>query len=464
VQTITFRELSRYTSQFANAIEDLGIKKGDRIAIFVDQSLEFYVGLFGALKRGAVAVPCSTLFGSEAMEYRLKDSNAKMLIISRKHLKAFDTSMVENIIEVEDLINYIKDEKTSYKYKTNVYDLAILQYTSGTTRKPISIPYRHKSLVNLVPAAVFGYGIRLEDRYFCPSPVAWGHGIWAGTMAPLMFGVTAHVYSGKFNPSVFLKALEDFEINNISIVPTALRKTLAKEDVSKYSLCIEKLSYTGEALGIKTFYRVKEAFGVEPHSIYGSTEVGVIILDYMYEDWEVKPGSLGKPILGLEVTVIDEFGNILPPNQVGEIAVKLRGKWVRTGDLGYVDEDGYFWFKGRADDVIKSSGYRIGPEEIESILNEHKAVEESAVIGVPDELRGQIIKAFIKLKPGYEPSEDLKRKIQLYAREKLAKYAYPREIEFIDKIPKSIDAKIKRGLLRQMEMKKRTRLLKETKV
>ena len=140
MQTITFRELSRYTSQFANAIEDLGIKKGDRIAIFVDQSLEFYVGLFGALKRGAVAVPCSTLFGSEAMEYRLKDSNAKMLIISRKHLKAFDTSMVENIIEVEDLINYIKDERTSYEYKTNVYDLAILRYTSGTTRKPI-YPY-----------------------------------------------------------------------------------------------------------------------------------------------------------------------------------------------------------------------------------------------------------------------------------------------------------------------------------
>jgi len=457
-QVVRYDELSRYTSQFANTIAQLGVNKGDRVVICGDHSLEFYVAFFGTMKRGAVAVTCSILFGPEAIEYRVRNSEAKLLVIPEAKLRELRGINIDaQVIRSEDLINYIKDSSMIFEVDTSVDDLAVMQYTSGTTGLPKPIPYRHKGLVNVVPAAVFGGGAGpSEERAFSTSSVAWGHGVWGGVVAPLAFGTTAHVYSGPFNPKVVLKALEDFRITSMSTIPTALRKILT-ENIKDYHLEVRKITYTGEPLDLRTFYRVKETLGVEPHSVYGATETGTVILDYMYPDYKVKPGSLGKPLLGLRVAVIDENGNVLPPGEVGDIAVTLPGldRWYRIGDSGYMDEEGYFWYKGRSDDVIKTSGYRVGPEEVELVINEHPAVEESAVIGIPDEVRGNVIKAFVKLKEGYKPSDELRNEIMMFVKERLAKYAYPREIEFIDEIPKTVDGKIRRKLLREMEMRKK---------
>lgn len=452
----SFRELSRYASEFANALEDLNV---NCVAIALERSLQFYTSLFGALKKGAAVVVCSPLFGSEAVNYRLNDSKADLLVISRKKktsiisLAEVDTSLVPHVITKEELLDSIRRESDKYQPSTSVNNLAVIQYTSGTTGPPKAVPYRHKSLVTAAPSGIFAYGIKDGDRFFCPSSPAWGHGFWGGTLVPLMFGVTAGTMEGKFYPERFLEALEEFKINNVTAAPTAYRKVLASGKVKKYDVKLEKLTYTGEPMDLDTFYEIKEQFGVVPCSLYGSTEVGGVLCNYAgFKDWKVKPGSLGKPHIGLEVAIIDDNGNVLPPKALGYIAVKRKGKWIKVGDAGVMDEDGYFWFKGRVDDVIKSSGYRIGPEEVESVINLHEAVEESAVIGVPDKQRGQIVKALIKLRPGFEPNEKSKRDIKGFTKERLSRYAYPREIEFIEELPKTVDGKIKRKKLREMEL------------
>lgn len=450
-ESYTFRRLSRSTSQFANMLKGFGVHKGSRVAIMLDPSLEFYVALIGTLKRGAVAVVCSPLFGPEAMEYRLEDSKAQLLVIAKDELKELNTPLVQHITIKEDLLDLIKREKDKYQPKTSADDLAVIQYTSGTTGPPKAIHYRHKSLVTLAPAAKFAYGIREGDTCFCPSSPAWGHGMWAGTFAPLMLGVPMGARSGKFEPDLFLEALEEFRANNVSAVPTVYRRVLATSNIERYDLRIQKLTYTGEYMDIDTFNLIKKLWGVAPHSIYGSTEVGPIIVDYAgFKGWVVKPGSLGKPMLGVEVAILDEQDNPLPPGVGGDIAVKLGGKWTRVGDAGLMDEDGYYWYKGRTDDVIKSSGYRIGPEEVEHAINMHEAVLESAVVGVPNKEKGQVVKAFVKLKSEYEPSEELKRKIQEFTKAQLSRYAYPRVIEFISEIPKTTDGKMKRKKLRSI--------------
>ncbi|MFQ5710722.1 MAG: acyl-CoA synthetase [Candidatus Geothermarchaeales archaeon] len=455
-EAYTFKEISRYTSQFANAIDGVGVGSGDRVAVMIEPSLEFYVGMLGALKRGAVVIPCSPLFGPEAIEYRIKDSKAKMLIIPEERAKSIDTSTISHLITKEELREFIKDEGQRYQSNTSAEDLAMLQYSSGTTGMPKGVPYRHKSVVTLAPVAKFGYGIMEGDKYFCPSPPTWGHGIWGGTFAPLTFGVAVGAYSGKFDPEIFLEGLEEFEVNNVSAAPTVFRKILASGKVKDYDLKIEKLTYTGEPMDLDTFYQLKKQLGVTPHGFYGSTEVGVIILNYAgFNDWRVKPESLGKPMLGLEVAVIDQEGNKLPPGRVGEIAVRRGGTWIRVGDAGVMDEDGYFWHRGRSDDIIISAGYTIGPDEVEAVLNEYEAVQESGVIGVPHRERGQIVKAFIKLKPDFEPSEELKQRLQEYVKNRLSKHEYPREIEFTDEIPKTKTGKIQRKKLRERERRKR---------
>jgi acetyl-CoA synthetase len=454
-ESYTFMELSRFSSQFANMLKNLDIHKGDPIAILLEPSLEFYVAFFGGLKAGTPLVLCSPLLGFEALNYRLQDSKAKLVITDKQTIDQIRSPYVKKAMVKDELIDIVKQESDKFEYSTSVNDTALIQYTSGATGLPKPIIYRHKSLVSLAPASRFAYGVKDEDSFFCPSAVAWGHFVWGGTCGPLMFGVPTGTRSGKFNVERICEALEEFKVTNITMIPTAYRELIAFKDLGKYDIRIERMTYTGEHMDLETFHQVKKKLGKDPCSLYGSTEVGVIIANFAgFKDWKVKPGSLGKPMLGLEVAIIDENNKPLPPNTIGDIAVKLGDKWVRVGDSGLMDYEGYFWYKGRSDDVIKSSGYRIGPEEVESILNIHEAVLESAVIGVPDKVRGQIVKAFIKLKPGYEPNEKLKEKIQLFAREKLSKYAYPRDIEFIDEIPKTADGKIKRKELRMKELKK----------
>jgi acetyl-CoA synthetase len=448
----SFDEISVKSSQFANALIKLGIKKGDRVAVMLDPSLEFYVTLFGTLKRGAIAVPFYPQFGPEAIEYRLKDSQPKLMVTTEDKTKLFDNTLVDHLIIIGSQYNdFIAHEPEKYQKKneTTADDVAVLQYTSGTTRKfPEAVKHFHKSVPVLIPAAVFAVGLRKGDRYFCPSSPAWGGGLWYGTLAPLALGIAVGAYSGKFDEKILLEALEEFKINNLQAPPTAFRRIKNCGLVDNYKIKLDRISYSMEPMDTDTFEFLKKKFGAPPCSFYGSTEVGVIILNYNgYPDYEIKPGSLGKPMLGLEVAIIDEKGNKLPPGKIGEIALKRKDGWFRVKDAGVYDEEGYFWHKGRVDDVIISSGWTISSSEVEDALQKHSAVEEAVVVGAPDKDRGQIVKAYLKVNK--EPSEALKKEIQDFVKERLSKHEYPRAIEFLNEIPKTTGGKIDRKKIKE---------------
>ena len=454
IERYSFDEISKWSSHFANGLEKLNVDFGDRVAIMLDPSFEFYVSLFGTLKRGAVVVPCFPLFGPEALGYRLKDSEAKLLVTTEEKIKLVDRQSNIKIITVGSPFQKLLERQgNQYEVRTSAKDISVYQYTSGTTRKyPEAIKHYHRSIVNLMPAAIFGRGLRKGDRFFCPSSPAWGHGLWIGTFAPLVLGVAAGAYSGKFDVKRLLEALEEFEINNISAAPTVFRMIKNSGLLGNYHLRIKKIHYTGEPLDLETFNFLKETFGVSPISGYGSTEVGAIIYNYAgLDQYVVKPGSLGKPMPGLEVELIDEAGNEVPQGQIGEIAVKRRGEWFRVKDAAIVDEEGYFWHKGRVDDIIISAGWTISPNEVEDVLRTHPTVKEAAVVGIPDQERGQIVKAFIVT--DLEPDSELKKELQDFVKNKLSKHEYPREIEFVKVFPKTEGGKIKRKELREMSLK-----------
>ena len=447
VEEYSFGEISVLTSKFAYALERLKVASGDRVLVMLEPSLEYYVSLFGTIKRGAIVVPCFTLFGPDALKYRLKDSGASVLVTTEENANMIKDCPVDHVVTIEnDFDALLNEEDDVYPCNTNrrANDVAVYQYTSGTTKMfPDAVKHFHKSLAVAAPSAIFGFGLSKEDRYFCPSSPAWGHGLWYGTVAPLSLGLEVTSYSGKFDAEVFLEALEELEINNVSAAPTVFRILKNSGLVGKFDLKIDKISYTGEPMDLDTCNFIKENFGVFPHTVYGSTEVGPLTAHYAgFKDWKVVPGSLGKPMLGVNLAIIDSEGNRLPPGQLGEIAIMRKDGWFRVKDAAVEDDDGYYWHKGRVDDIILSSGWTISATEVEDKLQQHKNVLEAVVIGVPDKDRGEIVKAFVKTNA--EPTEDLKIELQDFVKIELSKHEYPREIEFVDAIPKTEGGKTNR--------------------
>jgi acetyl-CoA synthetase len=355
------------------------------------------------------------------------------------------------LIEAGQLLQEIKGEKETYDSDTSADALAMMQFSSGTTGAPKAMMYRHGALTLSAPQIKFQAGLQPDDNFFCPSSPAWGHGIWFGTMSPLIFGRAIGAYSGKFDAEILLEALEEFEITNMSAISSHYRLIMNSGKIENYRLKIRRMTYTGEALAIDIIRFFQKKLGVILHCMYGTTEVGPICSDYAgFLDWKVKPGSLGKPMVGgQKVAVLDEKGEELPPGREGQVAVWRGDRWIRVGDIVYQDEDGYFWYKCRADDVIISQGYTIGPIEIEEALKKHPAVVEVAIVGSPDKERGEVVKAFIKT--DRNPSEQLKEEIKEFVKSNLSKHEYPREIEFMEELPKTPDGKIKRKELRERE-------------
>lgn len=457
----TFGELSKLTSKFANMLERMGIGPGERVAVLLFPSLEFYVTMFGIYKRGAVLVPCFPLFGPDAIAYRIKDAKVSAVVTTSDKVGLIDEAGLQRntlkIIYAEELKEILKKEDEHYTPATSADDLCMIQYSSGTTGAPKAVRYTHGAITVAAVVMRFGVGLRPEDSYFCPSSPAWGHGIWYGTIGPLIFGKAVSTYSGKFDPEICLEALEEFEVTNMAAISSHYRLMIQSGKAEKFKIPLRLISYTGEAMPKEVIGQIKDIWGLLPYCQYGTTEVGPITLDYGgFKDWVVKPGSLGKPMIGgVKVAVVDEEGRELPPGKVGQIALWKKDHWVRVGDLAYQDEDGYFWYVGRADDVIISSGYTIGPIEVEQAIMKHPAVEECAVVGSPDKERGEVVKAFIKLKKGVVASEELKKEIQEFVKDKLSKHEYPRELEFIAELPKTPDGKIKRKVLKEMERKRK---------
>jgi len=449
----TFKEFDRFVSQFAHMLERLGIRKEERIVLLLPPSLEYYVSMFGTLKRGAVVVPCSPLFGPEAISFRIENSRAKAIVTTQKMVSLIDKKFVSSLqlIEADGLRRELQREREDYEPDTSADTLAMMQFSSGTTGAPKPVMYRHGALTLSAPQIKFQIGLQPDDNFFCPSSPAWGHGIWFGTMSPLIFGRAIGAYSGKFDAEILLDALEEFEITNISAISSHYRLIMNSGKIENYRLKIKRMTYTGEAMPMEVIRFFQAKLGITPHCSYGTTEVGPICSDYAgFEDWKVKPGSLGKPMVGgQKVAILDEKGNELPPGKEGQIAVWRDNKWIRVGDIVVQDEDGYFWYKCRADDVIISAGYTIGPIEIEEVLKKHPAVMEVAVVGSPDKERGEVVKAFIKA--NQNPSEQLKEEIQEFVKTNLSKHEYPREIEFLEELPKTPDGKIRRKELREKE-------------
>jgi acetyl-CoA synthetase len=327
----------------------------------------------------------------------------------------------------------------------------VFQYTSGTTRElPAAVKHTHRALVTLMYAALYGTGIRPGDRYFCPSSPAWGHGLWHGTLAPLALGVTTGTFAGRFDAVRLMKALQDYEVTDLSAAATHYRMMKNSGKSQDFKFSIKKLSYTGEPIDPATLEFVEQTFHVPACSMYGTTEVGVVLVNYPgANDYLVKPGSLGKPVPGLKLQVQKPDGTPAEPGVVGELMLWRRKRWETTKDLAKIDEDGYFYHAGRADDVIISAGWTMSAVEIENTLLKHPDVREAAVIGVPDAIRGQVVKAFIVAER--PPSDDFADELQNFTRERLSQHEFPRRIEFASELPKTPAGKVNRKILRDRE-------------
>ncbi|HCU89259.1 MAG TPA: acetate--CoA ligase [Gammaproteobacteria bacterium] len=446
----TFGELRIWSNRFANYLTTLEVARGSPIAIMLEPSLAFYASLFGSMKAGCIAVPMFTLFGPEGMRLRLDDCAPKLFLGSASNVKPLGEVVGrQHVVVDDDFMAILAAQSSDYDLSTSADDMAVYQYTSGTTRQlPEAIEHRHRAIVTVILAALYGTGVRPHDHLCCPSSPAWGHGLWHGTLAPLAMGASVSSYRGKFDPLRLFEALEQSAINNLSAAATHYRMLRQCPRSKEFRHSIEKLSFTGEPIDSETASWVADHFGQPACSIYGTTEVGVILVSYPgAKDFEVKPEALGKPIPGREVAIIDESGEQTTPGVKGEIVVRRGNDWFKTKDIGYTDEEGYFYHAGRADDVIISAGYTMSAVEIEDVLLQHNDVSEVAVVALPDANRGQIPKAFVvSLRNG---DNQFVEELQELARTRLSLHEYPRAVTFVDSLPKLPAGKINRKALRE---------------
>ncbi len=452
-ETITYAELAADSSRFANHLVSRGIEPGQRVAIMLEPSRAFYVAMFGVIKSGAIAVPLFTLFGPDGVRLRVKDCQPALLVTNDEKQEVARSIVGDSVLVFDrDFLASIQQLPSTFEVKTRADDLAVFQYTSGTTRElPDAVKHSHRALVTLMVAALYGTGLRPGDRFFCPSSPAWGHGLWHGTLAPLALGLTIGAYAGRFNPERLLHALSEHCFTNMSAAATHYRMMRNSGAADRYTYTLKKLSFTGEPIDDETANFVHQTFGLEVCSMYGTTEIGVVLVSYPgAPDFPVRRGSLGKAVPGTLVVVQDAEGQPCPVGTSGQLMVQRRGQWIPTKDLGRIDSEGYFHHGGRADDVIISAGWTMSAVEIENVILMHPDVLEAAAIGVPDELRGQVVKAFVvSNRPG---SDTFTEEIQNLVRNKLSQHEYPRHVAVVAELPKTPAGKVHRKKLREQEV------------
>ncbi|MBU5266140.1 acetate--CoA ligase [Virgibacillus proomii] len=487
-ENLTFNDLRNGSNKFANVLRKYGINKGDRVFLFMPRSPEFYISFLGILKVGAIAGPLFEAFMEQAVRDRLQDSAAKMLITTPELLYRVpqsDLPDLEKIILVSELgetedkyIDYKQEmEAASSETKIEWVDLEdgmLLHYTSGSTGKPKGVYHVHHAMIQHYITGKWVLDLKEDDVYWCTADPGWVTGTSYGIFAPWLHGVTNVVRGGRFTPDDWYGTIEKHNVTVWYTAPTALRKlaSVGEAMVKQYDLSsLRHILSVGEPLNPEVFMWGLNAFNLRIHDTWWMTETGAQLI-VNFPSLEIRSGSMGKPIPGVEASIVDNEGNELEPYQMGNLAIKkgwpamMRtiwnnpGKyesyfikdWYISGDSAYQDEDGYFWFQGRVDDVIITSGERVGPFEVESKLIEHPAVAEAGVIGKPHPERGEIIKAFITLNDGYENSEDLREEIRQFVRTGLSAHAAPRELEVRDTIPKTRSGKIMRRLLKSWEL------------
>jgi acetyl-CoA synthetase len=451
-EIISYKELSEKSSQFAHYLQEQQVKPGDRVAVMLEPSLAFYACVYGIMKMGAIAVPLFTLFGPDGLGLGIRDCSPAMLLTNSEKIDIVDTETLKRTqLADEQFMSMLTQYPTSFACNTRADDFAIFQYTSGTTRElPEAVKHKHRSIVTLMVAALYGTGLRPGDRFMCPSSPAWGHGLWHGTLAPMALGLTVGAFAGKFNAERLLKSLQDHRFNNISAAATHYRMMKNAGVAERYSYDLKKMSFTGEPIDTATEEFIDQTFGIRVCSMYGTTEIGVILVSYPgASDFAVKHGSLGKAIPGAQVQVQDASGQPCLPGITGELKVWRKGQWIPTKDLGRTDEEGYFYHGGRADDVIISAGWTMSAVEIEDAILKHPDVSEAAAIGVADTLRGQSVKAFVVTKRTGDAA--FIEEIQQLVRSRLSQHEYPRQIAFVNELPKTPAGKVHRKKLREQE-------------
>lgn len=489
----TFQELSQLSNQFANLLSSLGITKGERVFIFLPRIPELYISFLGTLKTGAIAGTLFSAFQEQALLDRLSNSQARIVVTDNHLFPRIEKIKpllpnLEKVIVVNrkseslkkqhwvlDFEKEMNGHETKYRIaQTKKDDPAFMLYTSGTTGKPKGVVHRHFAILQEHLTAKWVLDIRDDDVYWCTADPGWVTGIAYEILGSWSNGASTVVFEGRFDPKRWYKIIEDYQVTVWYTAPTAIRMLAAQGSAltKQFNLTsLRHLASVGEPLNPQALYWGREAFGLSFHDNWWQTETGAICIAN-YPSLKIKPGSMGKPFPGIIAEIIDDSGKILPPNIEGNLALKpgfpslmikiwrrptkyksyFANGWYISGDRAYKDKDGYFWFVGRDDDVIKTSGERVGPFEVESALISHPAVVEAGVIGKPDPVRGEIIKAFVVLKNAIKPSETLKLELSDFVKKHLAGHAYPREIEFIDKLPKTRSGKIMRRVLKAREL------------
>jgi len=488
----TFAEFRARSNQLARVLSRLGVARGDRVAIVLPQRPETAVAHLAAYKLGAVALPLATLFGPEALEYRLRDAGATVVFTDaenldrvlgvRKALPALAHVVCVDRVDAEGVLPYtrvLEGVPDAFDpVATAADDPGLLVYTSGTTGPPKGALHAHRVLLGHLPGVEFYHEFCPQpgDRFWTPADWAWVGGLLDVLLPAWHYGLPVVAHRPKrFDAERAFEMLARHGVRNTFLVPTMLKMMRAAGDPrGRWDIRLRSLFTGGEAAGEEVIRWSRQCLGVTPNEGYGQTEVN-LVLGNCSAVMDVKPGSMGRPIPGHVVDVLDDTGQPVPTGEIGEVAVrrpdpvmflgywgneqatreKFVGDWALTGDLARKDDDGYFWFVGRKDDLISSGGYRIGPGEIEECLGRHPAVAVAAAIGAPDPLRGEVVKAFVQLRPGTPPSPDLARELKEHVRTRLSAHEYPREIEFIDALPVTTTGKVKRGDLRAWERERR---------
>jgi len=488
-ESYTFEQMSKQSNKFANVLRKFGLAKGERIFIFMPRTPELYFSLLGALKVGAIVGPLFEAFMETAVKDRLLDSAASAIVTTPALLPRILRSELpdlKHIIVVGDDVEPgegIVDFKKEMELASDEAELewlgredgTLVHYTSGSTGKPKGVFHVHNAMIQHYFTGQIVLDLKPDDVYWCTADPGWVTGTSYGIFAPWLNGVTNVVRGGRFSPQDWYNTIQKFKVTVWYSAPTAFRMLMGAGDdvVKQFDLSsLRHILSVGEPLNPEVVRWGLKIYNHRIHDTWWMTETGAQLI-CNYPCMDIKPGSMGRPIPGVQAAIIDDAGNELPPYRMGNLAIKAPWPsmmrqvwnnpakyeeyfripgWYISGDSAYMDEDGYFWFQGRIDDVINTAGERVGPFEVESKLVEHPAVAEAGVIGKPDPMRGEIIKAFVALREGFEPSEELKAEIAKFVKVGLSAHAAPREIEFKDKLPKTRSGKIMRRVLKAWEL------------
>ncbi len=492
LEEFTFADLARRSNQFANVLTDrLGVARGDRVFFFLERVPELFTAIIGTLKAGCVIGPLFSAFGPDAVKDRLEDSGARVLVTSprlRKKVESIlgDLPELQHVVLVHRGGDKERPSDLSYEelmggaseefevVRTHREDHAIMHYTSGTTGKPKGAVHCHNAVIGHFATARYVLDLQEQDIYWCTADPGWVTGTSYGMFGPWSNSITQVVYEGGFSARKWYDFLQRWEVTVWYTAPTAIRMLMKAGDELPATFSFDKLRLmhsVGEPLNPEAVVWGERVFGMPFHDNWWQTETGAqMIANYAIQD--IKPGSMGRPFPGITAGILDDQFNELPAGEEGALALRpgwpsmfraywhkdelyaerFQNGWYLSGDQAKKDEDGYFWFVGRADDVINTAGHLVGPFEVESVLIEHPAVSEAGVIGKPDPIAMEVVKAFISLRVGYEASDKLLGEIRRFVMKRLSAAAAPREIEIVDSLPKTRSGKIMRRLLKAKEL------------